>query len=127
MPRATAKKTIGLPMRLGRFLGRKLDPRRKASLEDSLRIRASRWEERQHSLEQRSAGREEKPNAGATEAESPRKTEERKSSSVFDGWLDGVLDLVIGDAVIGAASKAAGGVVRLIGGVLEGLLDGFDV
>lgn len=124
MPRNTAMKTIKLPVRFGRFLARKLDPRRRQSLEDSLRIGGSRLEQRQQRLDERAAERSQQsratdPPAPAEDAHQAQQRKGRRRIRRAFGELGSLVD--IGAAIIRVVSVVVRGLLRVIGGLLDGL------
>lgn len=120
MPRDTAMKTIKLPFRFGRFLGRKLDPRRRESLEDSLRISNSRLEERQRKLDERAARRNQA--ARSTKQELAHEAQQAKGRRRIRDWASGLADLLeLGDVLFRVLSIVVRGLLRVVGGVLDGL------
>jgi len=123
MPRKTALNTIKLPVRFGRFLGRKLDPRRRKSLEDSLRIGNSRLEERQRKLNQRAAEREQQASATPlTPQEKAYEAEQTKGRRRIASVFEEIFNVAeVGGLIFRLLSVIVRGLLRVIGGVLEGL------
>lgn len=124
MQRPSFSNTIGLPVRLGRFLARTLDPRRRETLEHSLRIRSSRWEERQVRLADRAQDHQQKVE---TPAPTPPPVEQEASTKPslirrIGRFVREVLELVDFVGVLFHVLTAiVRGVLRVLGGVLEGL------
>lgn len=116
------KNTIKLPVRIGRFLGRTLDPRRRESLEDSLRIRNTRWEERQAKLADRAADDQQEASSAPTTNKTAYDAEQRKGRRRIRSWAGEVVNLIdFGGVLLRLLSVIVRGVVRLIGGLLDGL------
>lgn len=110
-----------LPFRLGRFLARRLDPRRRASLEDSLRIRNSRWEERRASLDRRAAEHAQAAAEPAPAAAAHAAQQDKGRRRIRD-VVEAVGDVLnIADGVFRLLSLLVRGILRVIGGVLDGL------